>query len=168
MSDNEKQNKIVIDFKNQNDTLGYIIPTYMRNVNSIIQMNQKISQVSWEKEGELVNIIKIYRCYFKKFQLLNNEKLILTREEKKTLKLLILKGVQEEKRGDLWFISSGANQEMKNNPGYYDFLVNDYPQDVELPNDKQIDLVYNNLIFRISVELTLMIHFSKIKIIFKN
>jgi hypothetical protein len=49
--------------------------------------------------------------------------------------------VPPEKRGMLWLITSGAKLEMKNNSGYYDFLINNYPSEIELPNDRQIDLV---------------------------
>lgn len=74
-------------------------------------------------------------------QLINYDKVSLTKEEKKILKLLILKGVPKEKRSQMWFISSGAKREMLNNIGCYKFLVNEYPQDVALPTDRQIDLV---------------------------
>jgi hypothetical protein len=30
---------------------------------------------------------------------------------------------------------------MLNNPGYYNFLIHGYPSEVEVPNEKQIDLV---------------------------
>ena len=46
-----------------------------------------------------------------------------------------------EKRSQLWLITSGAKAEISSNPGYYNFLIENYPTDVELPNDRQIDLV---------------------------
>jgi hypothetical protein len=57
------------------------------------------------------------------------------------MKLLILKGVPTNKRAEMWLITSGAKLEMKNNPGYYEYLINRYPTNIELPNDRQIDLV---------------------------
>jgi hypothetical protein len=44
-------------------------------------------------------------------------------------------------RSELWLIASGAKRELKNNPGYYNYLVHNYPSEIELPSDKQIDLV---------------------------
>lgn len=73
--------------------------------------------------------------------MINAEKIQLNSQERKIVKLLIMKGVPEDKRAQLWLISSGAKLEMKNNPGYYHFLLYHYPTDVELPNDRQIDLV---------------------------
>jgi hypothetical protein len=52
-----------------------------------------------------------------------------------------MKGLPPHKRKDLWLISTGARQEMMNNPNYYQFLVYSYPTDFELPNDRQILLV---------------------------
>ncbi|CAH8514416.1 unnamed protein product [Schistosoma turkestanicum] len=40
------------------------------------------------------------------------------------LKHLVLNGLPEEKRGSLWMILSGAENEMFTNPGYYDKLIN--------------------------------------------
>lgn len=38
-------------------------------------------------------------------------------------------------------ITSGAREEMINHPKYYEFLVQSYPTDFELPNDEQIEKV---------------------------
>lgn len=56
-----------------------------------------------------------------------------------------MKGVPDIDRGQLWFIGSGARVEMEEHPGYYSFLLNSYPSEIELPNEKQIDLVHNNI-----------------------
>jgi hypothetical protein len=72
----------------------------------------------------------------------------LTNEEKRLVKLLIIKGVPKEKRSELWLISSGAKRELRNNPNYYKNLIENYPCDIELPTDKQIDLVYNYFNYR--------------------
>lgn len=54
MADNDKTNKIVFDMKHTRDPYGFIIPSYMRNVNCILQIREKISKVRWDKEGEQV------------------------------------------------------------------------------------------------------------------
>lgn len=54
-----------------------------------------------------------------------------------------MKGVPDAGRGQLWFIASGARVEMEEHPGYYSFLLDSYPSEIELPNEKQIDLVHN-------------------------
>ena len=46
--------EIVLEVKSGFDPYGYIIPTYMKNVNSIFQAKEQISKLSWEKEGEQV------------------------------------------------------------------------------------------------------------------
>ncbi len=53
---NDNANKIIFQLENSRDPYGFIIPTYMRNVNCILQMKEKINKVSWEKEGEQVKI----------------------------------------------------------------------------------------------------------------
>lgn len=63
------------------------------------------------------------------------------KEYRKSLKLLILKGVENNYRPDLWFLASGAKREMNNNRGYYDFLVNQFPEEFPSPYAAQIDLV---------------------------
>ena len=58
------------------------------------------------------------------------------------LKLLILKGVPpKDIRPNLWFIASGAKREMLNNSGYYEYILYNYPTEVDLPAERQIDLV---------------------------
>jgi hypothetical protein len=41
----------------------------------------------------------------------------------------------------MWFITSGAKREMYNNPGYYEFLINDYPTDFDLYSYYEIEKV---------------------------
>lgn len=68
-------------------------------------------------------------------------KTVFSQEDVRTLKLLILKGIPNNKiRGEIWYISSGAKKEHKEHPNYYSFLLNDYPANITLPNEKQIDL----------------------------
>ena len=62
MSENFNSNinsQNVIKFLNNNNQFTNIMPSYMRNINSIIQTKQEISNISWEKEGEEVIITKI-------------------------------------------------------------------------------------------------------------
>ena len=132
--------KVVLETKSLYDPIGAILPSYMRNVNSILQARQQLAKISWEKEGNKVTYFIIFFINYY-HQLINKDKTFLTNEEKRVIKLLILKGVPESKRMELWLITSGARREMRNNPGYYQFLVNSYPTDIELPNDRQIDLV---------------------------
>ena len=84
---------------------------------------------------------------FKKYKKIINKKHWPSKENKKILKLLILKGVDENYRADLWFFSSGAKREMDNNKGYYEFLINEYPQEYPSHFISQIELV--NKIFRL-------------------
>ncbi len=35
-------------------SLNYLIPSYMRNANVMYQIKQKIDEISWDNEGELV------------------------------------------------------------------------------------------------------------------
>ncbi len=72
--------------------------------------------------------------------------------------MLVLKGVPPDQRAYLWLLSSGAKREMFNNPGYYNYLVDGYPSETELPTDKQIDLVKNIFI----IDRTLKEHSQKI------
>ena len=54
---------------------------------------------------------------------------------------MILKGIEKNYRADLWFFASGAKREMDNNKGYYDFLVDEYPEEFPSPYLAQIELV---------------------------
>jgi hypothetical protein len=56
-------------------------------------------------------------------------------------KLLILKGIPEDKRFDFWLLISGAKREMEDNPNYYDNLLYSYPKDIDLQHYHQIELV---------------------------
>ena len=56
-------NKIYLENKNIYDTYNYIIPSYMKNANSILQAKQQILNLSWEKEGE--QVCKKYTKFFK-------------------------------------------------------------------------------------------------------
>jgi hypothetical protein len=54
MEEINPNNKIVFELKNSLDPYGYIIPTYMRNVNTILQAKDQLGKISWEKEGNEV------------------------------------------------------------------------------------------------------------------
>ena len=55
MSELNDGSKILLEVKSSFDPYGYIIPTYMRNVNTILKAKEKISKLSWNKEGEEVS-----------------------------------------------------------------------------------------------------------------
>ena len=57
---------------------------------------------------------------------------------RKTLTILVVKGIPKEMRSQFWFLISGAKHEMEQNPLYYKFLLNKYP--VPLQSEKQIEL----------------------------
>lgn len=51
--------KIFFDSKRAHDsssTCNFILPSYMRNINSILMMIEKLSKVTWEIDGERVRI----------------------------------------------------------------------------------------------------------------
>jgi len=65
-----------------------------------------------------------------------------------------LKGIEKNYRADLWFFASGAKREMDNNKGYYEFLVNEYPEEFPSPYLAQIELV--NILVYINIILKLI------------
>ena len=48
----------IINLINNTNQFPNIIPSYMRNINSLIITQQEISKISWEKEGNEVIIFK--------------------------------------------------------------------------------------------------------------
>ena len=68
------------------------------------------------------------------------KKTTLSNEDRKIAKILIYNGIPESKHGDFWFVVSGAKKEMNEHPGYYDFLLNNYPKEISLLSEKQINL----------------------------
>ena len=48
----------IITLLNDNNQFTNIMPSYMRNINSVIQTKQELSQISWEKDGEEVSMTK--------------------------------------------------------------------------------------------------------------
>lgn len=57
MSEINPDNKIAVDLRTSSsyyDPYGYLIPSYMRNVNSILLAKQQVAKYSWEVEGEKV------------------------------------------------------------------------------------------------------------------
>jgi hypothetical protein len=121
-----------INIMNQHKTEG-ILPTYMKNLYTLMQIKEKVDGISWDNEG-----VNVKLEYFN-LQLLSKNS--LTQEDKKLAKLLILKGVPNEYRCEFWMLCSGARREKQNNPGYYDFVKSEYPKDIDLPHYHQIELV---------------------------
>jgi hypothetical protein len=77
------------------------------------------------------------------------DKYRLNKEEKEILKCLISKGTPEEIRIRLWWVCSGAYEQMKSNPTYYKDLLklskevhSLYSNDIE----KDLDRTNNNLL----------------------
>ena len=99
-------------------------PSFLKNTSNLLLFKQKISDITWEKEGKIL---------LEKNQFNNNDIQIY--------KMLIYKGcIPEDYRGEFWFISSGAKKEMLEHPNYYNFLLSNYPKEIELPNEHQIEL----------------------------
>ena len=99
-------------------------PSFLINTSHLLLFKQKISNITWEKEGKIL---------LEKNQFNDNDIQIY--------KMLIYKGcIPEIYRGDFWFISSGAKKEMLEHPNYYNYLLSHYPKEIELPNEHQIEL----------------------------
>ena len=99
-------------------------PSFLINTSHLLSFKQKISNITWEKDG--INLLQ--KEYF-------------TEEDIQKYKMLIYKGcIPENLKGEFWLISSGAKKEMIQHPKYYDFLLNQYPKNIELPNEHQIEL----------------------------
>ena len=76
------------------------------------EKNARISkQVLWENYPKLVD----------------KDKLFYTEEDKKLIKELLYNPLPAKYRSEYWYISTGAKLECKNNPGYYQKLVNLIP-----------------------------------------
>ena len=99
-------------------------PSFLINTSNLLLFKQKISNITWEKEGKML---------LEKNQFNDNDIQIY--------KMLIYKGcIPEIYRGEFWFITSGAKKEMLEHPNYYNFLLSNYPKEIELPNEHQIEL----------------------------
>ena len=72
-------------------------------------------------------------------QLFAEEKLYYTEEDKKLIQELLYNPIKPEYRKEFWFISTGAKLEWKNNPGYYQKLVNLSPEFQNLTYFKNIE-----------------------------
>jgi hypothetical protein len=55
MSELNEGNRINLDVLNNPQSYDYL-PSYMRSANSLLQVREKISKLSWEVEGEQVRI----------------------------------------------------------------------------------------------------------------
>ncbi|KAH8870622.1 TBC1 domain family member 9 [Schistosoma japonicum] len=76
--------------------------------------DHRFSLMNSEAESQrLGNWIKYFEEYGSGMSMFRNER----------LKNLVLNGLPEQKRGSLWMILSGAENEMFANPGYYDKLI---------------------------------------------
>ncbi len=104
------------------ENLNY--PIFLINTTNLLSFKQKISNITWEKEGK--NLL---------------EKLQFSKDDIQIYKMLIYKGcIPENLKGEFWFISSGAKKEMLEHPNYYNYLLKYYPKDIELQNEHQIEI----------------------------
>ena len=104
------------------ENLNY--PIFLINTTNLLSFKQKISNITWEKEGK--NLLK---------------KLQFSKDDIQIYKMLIYKGcIPENLKGEFWFISSGAKKEMLEHPNYYNYLLKYYPKDIELQNEHQIEI----------------------------
>ena len=56
------------------------------------------------------------------------------------IKDLLLSHLPGKNRKDFWFISSGAKREMLNNPGYYNSILNNFPNGTQSPAENILKL----------------------------
>ena len=99
-------------------------PIFLINTTNLLSFKQKISNITWEKEGK--NLL---------------EKLQFSKDDIQIYKMLIYKGcIPENLKGEFWFISSGAKKEMLEHPNYYNYLLKYYPKEIELQNEHQIEI----------------------------
>lgn len=102
-----------------------------KSITSSISKNNKKVTRSGSKNSVADSSLKLHQDW----ENITNITFIYSR---KTLTMLAVKGIPNHLRPQFWFLISGAKHEMSQNPGYYNFLLNNYP--VPLPFEKQIDL----------------------------
>lgn len=119
----DHSNDILINYTD--DILEYFLPSYLIKANKIYRQLDKINSISWSKNSSHIFSSSLNHPHY-----LN---------QKGTTKLLVMKGIPNHLRSEVWFTLSGAKHEQANNTkNYYKFLVESYP--ISLPYDKQIDL----------------------------
>ena len=99
-------------------------------------------------------------------QLFAEEKLYYTEEDKKLIQELLYNPIKPEYRKEFWFISTGAKLEWKNNPGYYQKLVNLSPEFQNLTYFKNIEddktrTFFNNPFFQKEVNVNKLANILK-------
>ena len=73
-------------------------------------------------------------------KLFKPETISFTKEEKELIKNLLYTPMSRHRRRDYWLIASGAKREMLNNKGYYQSLLNNFPNGTQSPSEKIINL----------------------------
>ena len=122
---NEFKRRSITEINIYSDNTYY--PSFLKNTSNLLLFKQKISNISWEKEGK--NLL---------------EKTQFNEEDIHIYKMLIYKGcIPENLKGEFWFISSGAKKEMIEHPNYYNYLLNYYPNEIILQNKHQIEIDLN-------------------------
>jgi hypothetical protein len=56
------------------------------------------------------------------------------------IKNLLFTPMSRHRRAEYWFVASGAKREMLNNKGYYQSLLNNFPNGIQSPTEKIIEL----------------------------
>ena len=122
---NEFKRRSITEINIYSDNTYY--PSFLKNTSNLLLFKQKISNISWEKEGK--NLL---------------EKTQFNEEDIHIYKMLIYKGcIPENLKGEFWFISSGAKKEMIEHPNYYNYLLNYYPNEIISQNKHQIEIDLN-------------------------
>ncbi len=122
---NEFKRRSITEINIYSDNTYY--PSFLINTSNLLLFKQKISNISWEKEGK--NLL---------------EKTQFNEEDIHIYKMLIYKGcIPENLKGEFWFISSGAKKEMIEHPNYYNYLLNYYPNEIISQNKHQIEIDLN-------------------------
>ena len=73
-------------------------------------------------------------------KLFKPETISFTKDEKELIKNLLYTPMSRHRRRDYWLIASGAKREMLNNKGYYQSLLNHFPNGTQSPSEKIINL----------------------------
>ena len=96
---------------------------------------EKLYQIEIMKRKEL----KLTWKYHTK-ELFKPETISFNSKQLDLIKNLLYTPISRHRRPEYWFIASGAKREMLNNKGYYQSLLNNFPEGTQSPTEKVIDL----------------------------
>ena len=77
---------------------------------------------------------------YKSKELFKPETISFSAEQIELIKNLLFIPIPSKMRREYWLIASGAKREMLNNKGYYQSLLNSYPNGTQCPSEKIIEL----------------------------